>query len=257
MADLATIASYLDDTLRTREIPDYPQALNGVQLENDREITRVAAAVDFSSYTVGCAIENGANLLIVHHGMFWGGLEQIRGRSYQRIAALVRSGTAVYASHLPLDLHPTLGNNVLLARALGLDATEGFARYKTIEIGVAGAADVLTRELVQRATQFAVARGGSVVATPHAAERRTHRFGICTGAGASTETLNEAADRGIDTLIVGEGPHHTAVHARDADIVVIYAGHYATETLGVHALAQDLAGRFGIQTQFIDAPTGL
>ena len=257
MADLATITAYLDELLRTREIPDYPQALNGVQLDTDREITRVAAAVDFSSHTVHCAIEAGAELLLVHHGMFWGGLEAIRGRSYERIAALVRHGTAVYSSHLPLDLNPTVGNNVLLARTLGLEPTEGFARYKTVEIGVSGVSDLRTAELVERATRFAQAHGGSVVATPHVAERRTRRFGICTGAGASTDTLNEAAERGIDTLVVGEGPHHTAVHARDADIVVIYAGHYATETLGVNALSQDLAQRFALEAHFIDAPTGL
>src|SRR5689334_10764007 len=102
MADLATIAAYLDELLRTREIPDYPQALNGVQLETDRNITRVAAAVDFSSHTVRSAIEARAELLLVHHGMFWGGLEAIRGRSFERISALVRNGTAVYSSHLPL-----------------------------------------------------------------------------------------------------------------------------------------------------------
>ena len=257
MTDLATVAAYLDEILRTREIPDYPQALNGVQLDTDREITRIAAAVDFSSHTVHRAIALGAELLLVHHGMFWGGLEAIRGRSYERIAALIRHGTAIYSSHLPLDLNPSFGNNALLARTLGLEPTEGFARFKTIEIGVGGSCDLSTSELVKRASRFAEAHGGSVIATPHTPERRTRRFGICTGAGASTDTLHEAADRGIDTLVVGEGPHHTAVQARDADIVVIYAGHYATETLGVNALSQDLAQRFALDAHFIDAPTGL
>jgi dinuclear metal center YbgI/SA1388 family protein len=257
MSNLTEVARYLDDLLRTPEIPDYPNALNGVQLANRGQIHRVAAAVDFSSVTTKRAIEADAQLLLVHHGMFWGGAQSIIGPAYERLAALIAADVAVYSSHLPLDLHPEVGNNALLARRLGLVPSDGFARYKTIDVGVSGNADIETNELVSAARTFAEEHGGSVVATSSAPGRRTRRWAICTGAGASSETLGEAVARGIDTLIVGEGPHHTAVQAADAGLVIIYAGHYATETLGVRALGESVARAFGFETLFIEAPTGL
>jgi dinuclear metal center YbgI/SA1388 family protein len=253
----AQLSAYLDTLLRSSEIPDYPNALNGLQLQNGGEIAHVAAAVDFSSYTVDETIAKGANFLIVHHGMYWAGPQAIIGQVYSRLSRLLANDVAVYGSHLPLDAHPSLGNNVLLARELGLVPQAGFARFKTIEIGVSGSADVPTAALVERARTFAGTHGGSIVTTPFAPDRRTTKWGICTGAGADSNTLQEAVERGLDTLIVGEGPHHTAVLARDLGIVIIYAGHYATETLGVQALAAQLANKFGVATTFIDAPTGL
>jgi dinuclear metal center YbgI/SA1388 family protein len=243
--------------LRTRETPDYSGALNGLQLESAREIARVAASVDFSRRTVQGAIDASADLLIVHHGMFWGGHQRLVGPAYERLRLALAHGLAVYASHLPLDAHPTIGNNVLLARALGLEPTGGFASYQSLVIGVSGASDIETRTLVERAAAFAREHGGAIVATPFDATRRTRRWGICTGAGASSETIREAAGMGLDTLIVGEGPHHTAVEAPEHGLVIIYAGHYATETLGVRALAEHVARTFDVTWTFIDAPTGL
>lgn len=257
MTALRDIVGYLDAELRTAEVPDYPPAVNGLQLQNAGAVTRVAAAVDFSLRAVQGAVAAGADLLVVHHGMFWGGAQPIRGPQYERIATLVRHGIAVYASHLPLDVHPTLGNNALLAHEFGLLPAGGFARFQTIEVGVRGECDVATIELADRARHLAARHGGNVVVTPHAAARRTRRFGICTGAGASSDTIREARHLGIDTLIVGEGPHHTGVEAADVDLVIIYAGHYATETLGVQALGAALEREFGLPWSFLDLPTGL
>jgi dinuclear metal center YbgI/SA1388 family protein len=254
---LPVIADYLDRLLRTREIPDYPPALNGVQLENRGEIVKVAAAVDFSRRVVEQTVEVGANLLLVHHGMFWGGLKPISGHLYDRIAPLMRHDVAVYASHLPLDAHPELGNNVLLARELGLEPSGGFARFQTIDIGVQGATEVPTQVLVERASVVAQRHKGDVITTSMSKSRITRRWGICTGAGADTNTIREALDAGIDTLIVGEGPHHTAVEAADVGLAVLYVGHYATETFGVRAVAADLEKHFGLAWAFLDAPTGL
>jgi putative NIF3 family GTP cyclohydrolase 1 type 2 len=111
--------------------------------------------------------------------------------------------------------------------------------------------------LADRARTLATEHRGSFVATPFDADRVTRQWGICTGAGADSASVREAARRGIDTLIVGEGPHHTAVEARELGIVIVYAGHYATETLGVRALGDRLAGEFGLTSTFIDAPSGL
>jgi dinuclear metal center YbgI/SA1388 family protein len=257
MTTLARIASALDSLLDTVNVPDYPQAINGVQVETHAEIVKVAAAVDLRERTIQSAVDAGANLLLVHHGLFWAGLQPLRGPYYRRIHALLASGMGVYSSHLPLDAHPEIGNNVLLARELGLTPSAGFARYQSIDIGVRGEAEIATHELIARAGAIAQRWGGSVRSSPSDPSRTTKRWAICTGAGASADTLREAVEKNIDTLIVGEGPHWTAVDADEMGIVIIYAGHYATETFGVRALAEYVGRTFDLPTIFIDVPTGL
>lgn len=257
MIQTVALADYLDTLLQTARIPDYTGAVNGLQLSNSGTINKIAAAVDFSSRTVAAAIEQQANLLLVHHGMFWSGAQAITGRRYQRVRSLIENDVAVYSSHLPLDCHGIFGNNVLLSRELGLHPGGTFASHKGIPIGVRGSATIDTRELVDRSTQFASREGGKVVVTYFDPNAITRSWAICTGSGASTETLEEAASIGVDTLIVGEGPHWTAVEADELGITIIYAGHYATETLGVRALAEHLAQHFDLDWIPIHAPTGL
>lgn len=254
---LADIVRHLDELLDTSGIPDYPGAVNGLQFGNGGTVTKVAAAVDFSSRTVDSAIAEGCNLLLVHHGMFWGGSAPLTGESYSRIRKLVGHDLAVYGSHLPLDCHPRLGNNILLAAELGLEPSAGFARFQTLDIGVRGEADIGTGELASKAAEFAQSHGGSLRSTPIPAGHRTRRWAMCTGSGASADTLREAAELGVDTLIVGEGAHWTAVHAADTGLVILYAGHYATETLGVRALAKHVADEFSIPWTFLPHPTSL
>jgi len=257
MPTLAELAGFLDATLDVAQIPDYPNAVNGVQLGNVGSIERVATAVDFSSEAVRGTIDARAGLLIVHHGMFWGGTQPIVGVRRQRLHLLLSHDIAVYSSHLPLDIHPTLGNNALLAKRLGLEPSAGFATYQKIEVGLSGVSEVPTSLLCKRARELATEYHGTLVATPFESDRVTRRWGICTGAGADSSTLREASERGLDTLIVGEGPHHTAVEARELGIVILYAGHYATETLGVRALGEALSAHFKVPSTFIDAPSGL
>jgi dinuclear metal center YbgI/SA1388 family protein len=253
----AEVASYLDALLETTAVPDFDNALNGLQLENNGTVTKIAACVDFSSRAVSGAIEARADLLLLRHGMFWPGLKPITGVVYARLQALIANNVAVYSSHLPLDRHPIYGNNVLLSKQLGLDPSGEFAWYKGKTIGVTGESDIATADLVEHARQFARRHGGNVITTEYSAERRTRRWATCTGAGASTETLEEIAALGVDTLVVGEGPHHTAVEARETGLVIIYAGHYATETVGVAALAEHIGQKFDMAWTVIDAPTGL
>lgn len=254
---LDAVVGHLDTLLRTRDVPDYGGAVNGLQVANSGRVARVAVAVDFSGAAVRQAAGTGAGLLVVHHGMFWGGAQPIVGPAYERVRGLFAADVAVYSSHLPLDVHPELGNNVLLARELELVPAAGFARYKTVDVGVSGEADLETVELVARATAYSARWGHALVHTPVVAGRRTRRWGLCTGAGASSETLAEASQRGIDTLIVGEGPHHTAVEAAERGVAVLYAGHYATETLGVRALGAELERAFGLPWTFVGDPTGV
>jgi dinuclear metal center YbgI/SA1388 family protein len=257
MPPLASLVEFLDAALNITGIPDYPNAVNGVQLTNVGDIRRIATAVDFSTDTVNGAVSASAGLLLVHHGMFWAGVQPIVGTRRERLHALLSHDMAVYSAHLPLDVHPSFGNNVLLAKRLGLEPSSGFAKYHTIDVGLSGSSDIPTQLLAARAQELATECHGTLVVTPFNADRVTRRWGVCTGAGADSSTLREAAERGLDTLIVGEGPHHTAVEARELGIVILYAGHYATETLGVRALGETLAANFGLTSAFIDVPTGL
>jgi dinuclear metal center YbgI/SA1388 family protein len=256
-ATVVDIARHLDVTLRVDEIPDFAGALNGIQVETDTPITRIAAAVDARERTIRATADAGANLLLVHHGLFWNGVQPLRGAFLRRVRLLLEHGIAVYSAHLPLDMHPDLGNNSLLARELDLVPSAGFARYKTVDIGVAGDSDIPTSDLVARASRFARTHGHEVRTAGAVNGKVTRRWAICTGAGAGQDTLREAIAAGLDTLIVGEGPHWTAIDAEEADLTIIYAGHYATETLGVRALAAHAGEAFGLPWLFLDAPTGL
>ena len=256
MSDSRDLAAYTDELLNVASTPDYPNAVNGLQLENRAPIRAIAAAVDFSTRAIQGAAEAGANFLIVHHGMFWGGVGPFSGPSYRTLRMLMENDIAVYSSHLPLDRHPTLGNNALLAAELRLTTTGSFARFQDTFIGVSGESDIETASLISQAREFAKPYG-EIRTSRLTSGRRTRKWGICTGAGASAETLGEASTARIDTLIVGEGPHWTAIHAEEHDLAIIYAGHYATETLGVRALAQHLATKYELPWSFINAPTGL
>ncbi len=254
---LDDIVRALDTELRTADIADYGGAHNGLQVANRGGVTRVATAVDASRDSIRDAAALGANLLLVHHGLFWSGVQPIRGVVYDRLRLLFDHDIALYSTHLPLDGHPVLGNNVQLARALDLVPTGEFALHKGVAIGVRGSTDLDTAALVARAGAYAAQYGGTVRTSLPPDGRRTRQWALCTGGGANSDTLREARELGVDTLIVGEGPHHTAVDAIEHDLCVIYAGHYATETLGVQALGAWLTTHFGLPSTFILRPTGL
>jgi dinuclear metal center YbgI/SA1388 family protein len=256
VASLRDVVQALDTELRTFDVPDYGGAVNGLQVANRGTVRKVAVAVDASRAAITEAAISGANLLVVHHGLFWGGAQPLTGVHYEKFRTLFGADIAVYSSHLPLDCHPELGNNVRLAQSLGLTPSGGFARYKTIDVGVMGEANEPTAQLLARVEAYTARYGGSVRTSIPVGTRITKRWAICTGGGASTESLREARERGVDTLIVGEGPHHTTVEALEHDFCVIYAGHYATETLGVQALGAWIEARFGVPWTFLHLPTG-
>jgi dinuclear metal center YbgI/SA1388 family protein len=256
VASLQHVVGLLDVELRTADIPDYDSALNGLQLANSGSVTRIAAAVDFSGEVVDAAVAQGANLLLVHHGMFWHGAQALVGPAYRRLRAAVSGDLAVYSSHIPLDVHPVFGNNALLARELGLTSDGGFGVFRDLHVGLTGTANEPTSSIAERAKAFASRFDTTVVVTRHADNRKTSRWALVTGAGASSAFLQEAVQRGVDTLIVGEGNHHSAVDAMELGLVAIYMGHYATETLGVQAIARHVAERCGVSWTFLSAPTG-
>ena len=248
---LATLVKHCDRILRTSEIGDYPGAVNGLQMENSGAVTRIAAAVDASLATIKLAIADRANLLIVHHGLFWSPSHPWTGKKYELLRLLVENDLAVYSSHLPLDLHPQLGNNARLATALGLPKPEPFFHSHGQKIGL------LSRHRISRtalAEKLARATGTQPRRLPGGGELCT-RIGIVTG-GAGGE-LKQAAAEGVDTFITGEGPHWTFALAEELGLNVFYGGHYATETFGVKALAKTLAKKFNLPWNFLDHPTGL
>lgn len=248
---LDELVSYLDSYLRVSEIPDYGNALNGLQVEGSGEVTRLAAAVDASEASILEAIRRGCEMLLVHHGLFWDGNRALVGRRYRRIRPLIESGVAVYSAHLPLDVHPEVGNNVVLARELGIEVEGWFGSHEGTPLGVWGSLDLSREALAARLDEVL---GSRVKVIPGGGER-LRRVGVLTGAGGGM--IGAAIEEGLDALVTGEGAHHTYFDAVEGGINVYYGGHYATETWGVRALAKHISDRFGIPFEFIDLPTGL
>ncbi len=252
MAELKELVEHLDDYLRVEEVEDYPGAVNGLQVENRSPVEKVAAATDACLATIQMAAEVGAQLLLVHHGLFWGDPRPLVGPDYRRLRTLFEADLAVYSAHLPLDLHPEVGNNVLLARELGLAVEGRFGRHGSTEgIGVWGAADLPRAELVGRLRETCGSEPMLIPGGPS----HVRRLGIVTGGAASL--ISQAHLTGLDTFVTGEGAHHTFHEATELGLNVIYAGHYATETFGVRALAAKLAEGFELEWEFLDYPTGL
>jgi dinuclear metal center YbgI/SA1388 family protein len=259
---LARVTEYLDDYLRIGEIPDETNAINGLQVENSGTVGSIVAAVDASQATIDgviAALEAGQPppLLLVHHGLLWDGNVPITGRRYRRISALLDHDIALYAAHIPLDVHPDVGNNAVLAERLGIEVEGWFGNYRGMPIGVWGQAptSLPTRESVALELDRVLhTLKGSATLIPGGPERPS-RVGIITGGAGNM--VAQARDAGIDTFITGEGPHHTYFDAMEWGLNLIYAGHYATETLGVQAMASHLAELFDLEWEFHDHPTGL
>jgi len=255
------VAAWLDAFLRIGEIPDEPGAVNGLQVECRAGIGRIVAAVDASQATIeGAAApraaSTGSTLLLVHHGLFWDGNQPVTGRRYRRLRTLLDSDTALYSAHIPLDVHPEVGNNVVLSRALGLEPGGQFGAYRGILIGAWGVhpgAPPRLRLCEEVAATLGIAP--SAIRLIPGGPPTVGRVGIITG-GAGNQ-IGAAREAGLDTFITGEGAHHTYFDAMESGVNAIYAGHYATESLGVQALAARLSEQFGLPWEFHAHPTGM
>jgi dinuclear metal center YbgI/SA1388 family protein len=250
-ANLAKIVRHCQQILRPETFSDWDGAVNGLQVGNSGAVTKIAAAVDASLATVKLAIAARADLMVVHHGLFWGPTVPWTGKRRQMLELLIKSDLAVYSSHLPLDAHPRLGNNAQLCRALGFKNLKPFFSEKGRPIGWRTLARISRRNLAEK---LAGILGRAPLVLPGGGER-CERIGIVTG-GAG-EGLKTAAQEGVDTFITGEGPHWTYALAEDLGLNVFYGGHYATETFGVKALSAALSKAFCVPWIFLDHPTGL
>jgi len=251
VAALNEIVSYCDSYLKLSEIQDYENALNGLQVENSGKVKKIAAAVDVSSRAFQECAKCGANLLIVHHGMFWPGLRPVTRALRRQLKFAFENDLAIYSAHLPLDLHPEIGNNVLLMRALGFEESEPFFEEKGSLLGRRASADVGLSELVARLEKTVAGPVKTIASGP----KNVRTVGVITGAAGSE--IERIAAEGIETFITGEGPHWAAIAAEELGINLLLAGHYATETFGVKTLAAQLAKKFQLDWEFINLPTGL
>jgi len=248
--DRDALVAYLDGYLEAGAWSD--KSLNGLQVEGAERVRRVALATDTALATIALAADAGAQMLIAHHGLFWGRVEPVVGPLRARLGALFDAGLSLYVSHLPLDAHPEVGNNAVLARLLELEDREPFGRWGDRSIGVRGR----LRERVDRAA-LAARLEALLGARPDVLPFGDDEIrSVAVVSGAAADLVPEAADAGVDAFITGE-TSHTAYHqARERRVNVMFAGHYATETLGVRALGDHLTERFGLEAVFLDAPTG-
>lgn len=251
MTTLTELVRYTDSYLRIGEIEDWANALNGLQIENSGRVTTIGAAVDVSTRVLTEGAKRKIDLLLVHHGLFWAGLQPVTGGLRRQLTIAFENDIALYSAHLPLDLHPEVGNNAQLAAALGLDSIEPFFEEKGRRIGVKARAAISRAELVRK---LSVSLGGEPKAFLGGPEQ-TSSIGIITG-GAGSE-IYRVAREGVDTFITGEAPHWAAIAAEELGVNLLLGGHYATETFGVKALAAHLSEKFQLPFEFIDCPTGL
>ncbi|MBX7157819.1 MAG: Nif3-like dinuclear metal center hexameric protein [Verrucomicrobiae bacterium] len=251
MMALSKITNYLNNYLQHAHIADYSGAKNGLQLANNGRVSQVMAAVDANGLTVAKAIEARADLLLVHHGLFWNEEVLMVGARYGLFKAAMDANLAIYSSHLPLDAHPKLGNNVLLSKALKLASGKPAFEEKGTSIGRLITTCCDRKELCRRLGRVLGGEPKLIAAGP----RVVRRLGVITG-GAGNR-IYDVAKSGIDTFVTGEGSHWTFGAAHELKINLIYGGHYATETFGVKALANHVGQRFRLRWSFIDVPSGL
>lgn len=248
--DIIQIARYLDQLLDIENIADSSRAVNGLQVQNTGAVRKVGLAVDACKATIEMAIERDCQMMFVHHGIFWGGLQPVRGPHYDKLSAMMQANLGLYSAHLPLDMHPVLGNNRALADKIGLEHPEVFGEYEGQLIGLKGkvkrqSAEQLGRTLEQQLGALVKVIGDGEV----------ERVGLVTG-GAG-DIVGQAVKEELDCYITGEGANHQYHEAIEGGCVLMFAGHYATETGGVQAVGKHLKQQFGLETEFLDYPTGL
>jgi dinuclear metal center YbgI/SA1388 family protein len=251
MPSLLDVVTYTDGFLRIRDVGDWDNALNGLQIENSGRVTRLGAAVDVSTRVLTEVAKKKVDLLIVHHGLFWPGLQPVRNALRRQLQLAFENDIALYSAHLPLDVHPRVGNNAQLVAVLGLKSAQPFLEEKGQPGGLKVRASMPRSELVRKLRR---ALNGPVKVFDFG-PKQTRTIGVVTGAAGSD--IYRVAHENIDTFITGEAPHWAAVAAEELGMNLLLGGHYATEVFGVKALAAHLSKKFRLPWEAIDCPTGL
>ena len=244
MATLQKIATFCDERTRRHEIKDFKEAYNGLQFENTGVIRKVGASVDAGLIPFQKAVDRNVDLLIVHHGMFWSPLQPITGVNFQKINTLLNGGLAVYSSHLPLDCHSEIGNNVLLAKEIGLQPTGTFLNYEGADVGLI-TEGISRLDLIEQLQKTFDDKVQSI----EFGSKKPNKIAILTGSGSSA--VSELKRIGVDTLITGELRQNHYNQAQEEGLNLYLCGHYATEVYGVCALAKEISRKFEIPWEFI------
>lgn len=243
------LVAYLDELLEAKKGRDFGP--NGLQVEGREEIRKVVTGVSACLELFVRAREAGADAVLVHHGIFWEGMPRtLTGFQFRRVAELIRSGISLIAYHLPLDRHSELGNNAVAARRFGLEHVEPFALYEGLPVGFKGRLPepLSPEELVARCREVFGQEPLSFLGGP----QEIATLGIVSGGGQ--REVYDAIDERLDAYVTGEASEWVMNVAREGGVHYVAAGHYATERLGVHALGEHIARRFGLEVEFVDVP---
>ncbi len=243
------LVSHLDSFLEIDRYHD--RSNNGLQVQGSERVERIAFAVDACQASIEAATRAGAQMLITHHGLFWSEHLQVTGAHHRRLRALFDAGLNLYAAHIPLDAHAEVGNNIQLARIAGLVDIEPWGSHKSDTIGFIGNLPKPTDvQVLRRRVERGIGKANLVQGVGESL-----RVAVCSGFGVTL--MYEALAAGADTLLTGETSHQWFQAVAEHPLKVIYGGHYNTETIGVQVLAQHLSQMFGVETLFVDLPTGL
>jgi len=251
---LKKIGKWLDERLVIDNIGDYSN--NGIQVEAGSEVSKVAFAVDSSLVGFKKAVDAGAELIVVHHGLFWGKLELVRGFYAERLKFLLQNNLSLYAAHLPLDIHPELGNDVCIVEAAGFEVNDWFAPEMGSKIGCAGV-HKSGLKLVEVKKNLKEYLGNDPVATILAEDDEMLVRSVGTVTGGGLKYGIQAATYGVDLFITGEMSHAWYHPILEVGLPTLMYGHYSTEKTGIKRLQDDLAKQLNLPTVFIDIPTGM
>jgi len=246
MIELNEIVKYCDERTRRGDFSDFPQAYNGLQVENSGKVTKIGAAVDAGFLPIQKAVEQGIDFLIVHHGLFWSPPQPITGVNYKKLKALFDGNLALYSNHLPLDAHPEIGNNAGIANCLGVKAIDRFLEHEGETIGII-TEPLESREALKSKLDEIFPK---TMTSMEFGSETPKKIAISSGSG--TVPIEEITKLGIDTLITGELRQHHFNMAQELELNVYACGHYATEVFGVQSLAKELSNKFQIPWEFID-----
>ena len=255
---MAITTRTLDDFFRSlldlEAFKEIDSSLNGLQVDNDgSDLNKVAFAVDAGLEIFKRAAEAGAGMLFVHHGLFWGIPLRVEGNHRERIKFLLEHNIALYAVHLPLDQHPRLGNNAILANLLGISDPEPFGLYHGHKIGYKGnlSEPLTVDEAVKRISYM----GRPPLGVFPLGKKECRNCAVISG-GAPHEAF-QAIDEKIDLYVSGESTHSVYHHAVECGLNIIAGGHYSTEVWGVRRMMEECVNQLGIDAEFIDVPTGM
>jgi len=249
--DLKELVEYLDNFFEVKKWND--KSINGLQVEGKSDVSKVAFAVDACMEVFVKAKQLNADMIIVHHGLIWEGIKSVRGITKARLKFLLENDISLYAVHLPLDAHPTIGNNVQLLRLIDVEPEDSFAEYNGRNVGYFGKLE--SKKPLDSIINTLKDKLNANLSVLKFGKDEVEWVGAVSGRGSFA--LAEAIDKGLDLFITGEADHSIYHLAKESQINVIFAGHYATETVGLKALMNVIRDEFELDTIFIDVPTNL